>query len=83
MTSIRATAWSTSPSFRWTGAGAVAAAVDLALYDLLGKAAGVPLHRLLGLAGLPLAPTGLSLGAGDEAELLCSARELADWPSLS
>ncbi|KAB1979146.1 enolase C-terminal domain-like protein [Streptomyces triticiradicis] len=61
---------------------AVAAAVDLALHDLLGKAVGRPLHRLLGLGGLPLAPTALSIGAGSEEELLSKGVEFGDWPIL-
>ncbi|MDI5973803.1 enolase C-terminal domain-like protein [Streptomyces sp. SL13] len=60
----------------------VAAAVDMALHDLLGKAAGQPLHRLLGLAGLPLAPTALSIGACPDDELARRGRQLADWPVL-
>lgn len=66
-------------------AGATAAmtsAVDMALHDLLGKASGQPLHRLLGLAGLPLAPTALSIGACPDEELATRARELASWPIL-
>ncbi|CAL9443036.1 enolase C-terminal domain-like protein [Streptomyces sp. NPDC058947] len=61
---------------------ATRSAVDMALHDLLGKAAGQPLHRLLGLGGLPLRPTALSLGAGPDDELVRQARELADWPVL-
>ncbi|MEU3528102.1 dipeptide epimerase [Streptomyces sp. NPDC038707] len=61
---------------------AARAAVDMALHDLLGKACGQPLHRLWGLAGLPLAPTALSIGACPDAELLARGRALADWPVL-
>lgn len=57
-------------------------AVDMALHDLLGKACGQPLHRLLGLAGLPVGPTALSLGACPDDELVGRARALADWPVL-
>ncbi|MFC7264919.1 mandelate racemase/muconate lactonizing enzyme family protein [Streptomyces lutosisoli] len=61
---------------------AVAAAVDLALHDLLGKAAGQPLHRMLGLAGLPLAPSALSIGAGSDDELQRKGRQFGAWPIL-
>lgn len=61
---------------------AVLAAVDLALHDLLGKATGLPLHHLLGLAGLPLPPTALSLGSGSDEELARKGRQLAEWPIL-
>lgn len=57
-------------------------AVDMALHDLLGKASGQPLHRLLGLDGLPVAPTALSIGACSDGELIARARELAAWPVL-
>ena len=60
----------------------VLAAVDMALHDLLGKAAGLPLHRLLGLAGLPLAPTALTVGACPDDELAARGKELAHWPIL-
>jgi L-Ala-D/L-Glu epimerase len=67
------------------GAGlrpAAASAVDTAAHDLLGKAAGLPLHHLLGLAGRPLPPTALSIGACGDDELRRRGRELADWPVL-
>jgi L-Ala-D/L-Glu epimerase len=60
----------------------VRSAVDMALHDLLGKASGQPLHRLLGLAGLPTAPTAVSIGACSDAELVDRARGLADWPII-
>ncbi|TWG01839.1 L-alanine-DL-glutamate epimerase-like enolase superfamily enzyme [Streptomyces brevispora] len=61
---------------------ATRAALDMALHDLLGKATGQPLHRLLGLDGLPMEPTALSIGACPDEELVQQARELADWPIL-
>ncbi|MFR0352437.1 enolase C-terminal domain-like protein [Streptomyces sediminimaris] len=65
------------------GVGPVArSAVDMALHDLLGKACGQPLHRLLGLDGLPVGPTALSIGACPDGELLARGRALADWPVL-
>lgn len=56
------------------------AAVDMALHDLLGKAAGMPLHRLWGLEGLPLPPTGRSIGRRSVDLLLERARQLRSWP---
>ncbi|WP_338675176.1 dipeptide epimerase [Streptomyces sp. SCSIO 30461] len=61
---------------------ATRSAVDMALHDLLGKAAGQPLHRLLGLDGLPVEPTALSIGACSDDELVKQAGQLADWPIL-
>jgi L-alanine-DL-glutamate epimerase-like enolase superfamily enzyme len=58
------------------------AAVDMALHDLLGQVAGLPLHRLWGLAGRPLMPTGLSLGVLPEEMLAERVRKLANWPIL-
>lgn len=68
---------------RLTAAGvtpAARSAVDMALHDLLGKACGQPLRRLLGLAGLATPPTAVSIGAGPAEELLARGKELAEWP---
>jgi L-Ala-D/L-Glu epimerase / N-acetyl-D-glutamate racemase len=64
------------------GQAAAIAAVDLALHDLLGQAAGLPVHRLLGLDGLVLPPTALSLGVMPAAASADRARALAAWPIL-
>lgn len=64
------------------GQSAALAALDMALHDLLGQAAGLPLRHMWGLAGLAPPPTGLSLGVLPEAELVERARQLADWPVL-
>jgi L-alanine-DL-glutamate epimerase-like enolase superfamily enzyme len=64
------------------GQAAALAAVDLALHDLLGQIAGLPLHRLLGLDGLPLPVTALSLGLMSAEASADRARALAAWPIL-
>lgn len=61
---------------------ATVAAVDMAMHDLLGRSVGLPLHQVLGLAGLPLAPTALSIGACSDRELLSRGRLLTEWPIL-
>ena len=58
------------------------AAVDLALHDLLGKRAGLPIRDIWGLNGLAIPPTALSLGQCLEPELLYRAANLSTWPIL-
>ena len=41
------------------------AAVEVALYDVLGKMAGLPLHALFGLSGLPLPVSSYTVGVED------------------
>ena len=50
-------AFPTSPSGR--------AAVEVALYDIMGKLSGVPLYRLFGLSGAPLPVTSFTVGVED------------------
>ncbi len=49
------------------------AALDMALWDLFGKAIGRPIHALLGRAVGPL-PTSVTIGIGDVAHTLDEAR---------
>lgn len=58
------------------------AGLDMALHDLIGHVTGLPLRQYLGLAGLPVGPTGLSLGVLAERELLERARRHVSWPIL-
>jgi L-alanine-DL-glutamate epimerase-like enolase superfamily enzyme len=58
------------------------AAVDMALHDLLGQAAGKPLRALWGLDQESLPPTAISLGHMPLKELLGSAVRLSAWPVL-
>jgi len=60
----------------------VRAAIDMALHDLVGQAAGLPLNYLWGLAGLPIGPTALSLSAGPEDALRAHVAPVAEWPIL-
>lgn len=60
----------------------VLAAIDMALHDLIGQIAGMPLHQLWGLSGLSIAPTGISLGVMNQEKLLKRAKELSHWPIL-
>ncbi|WP_081494900.1 dipeptide epimerase [Bradyrhizobium liaoningense] len=58
------------------------AAMDIALHDLLGQAARLPLHCLWGLHGHVLPPTAISISITDEATRVRRACELAAWPIL-
>ena len=66
-------------AIRWNGAARCA--VDIALHDLVGKVAGLPVHRLLGLsASIP--PTDFTLGL-DEPEVVAErARRASHFPAL-
>lgn len=64
------------------GQPAARAAVDMALHDIVGKRAGLGLHELLGLAGLRLPESAISLGLCSVDEAESRARELASWPIL-
>ncbi|HEY5879270.1 MAG TPA: enolase C-terminal domain-like protein [Nakamurella sp.] len=59
-----------------------ASAVDMAVHDLLGQVAGLPLRRLWRLPEEPAAPTAISLGADDGRLLQQRAMELIRWPVI-
>lgn len=59
------------------------AAIDMALYDLVGKILGVPLYKLLGLnpKGTPL--TSFTIGIEDDPHVMAEkARRAKDYPVL-
>ena len=58
-------------------AGAVVAAVDIALWDILGKSLGVPVYKLLGGACRDFVPCFASAGALSGPDVVDRARELA------
>lgn len=61
---------------------AAVAAVDMALHDLLGKCAALPVFRLLGLDGYRLPDTFASIGIMAPEAAAAKAREFAGWTCL-
>ena len=63
------------------GHGAARCAIDIALHDLVGKVAGVPVHELLGLpADIP--PTDFTIGIDEPAIVAERAARAAGFPAL-
>ena len=60
----------------------VRAAIDMALYDLVGKRLGVPLYRLLGLSPSHLPRTSLTISIDTPAEMAHQAILARDYPIL-
>lgn len=58
------------------------AAVQAALYDIMGKIAGVPLYKLLGLSGRPVPVTSLTVGVEDPALARSRIEILKTFPVL-
>jgi L-alanine-DL-glutamate epimerase-like enolase superfamily enzyme len=63
------------------GHGAAKCALDIALHDLVGKALGLPIHRLLGLSP-EIPPTDFTLGIDEPAVVAERARRSARFPAL-
>jgi L-Ala-D/L-Glu epimerase len=61
---------------------AAKAAVDMALYDLIGKMLGVPLYKLLGLNAAHAAHTSFTLGIDSPTEMAKKALKAIDYPIL-
>ncbi|GAC1303955.1 MAG: dipeptide epimerase [Ktedonobacteraceae bacterium] len=61
---------------------AAKAAVDMALYDLIGKMLGVPLYKLLGLNPAHTAYTSFTLGLDSPTEMAKKALIARDYPIL-
>jgi L-alanine-DL-glutamate epimerase-like enolase superfamily enzyme len=63
------------------GHGAARCALDLALHDLAGKVAGMPVHELLGLSA-DLPPTDFTIGIDAPEVVAERARRAASFPAL-
>ena len=63
------------------GHGAAKCAVDIALHDLVGKALGRPVHRLLSLSP-ELPPTDFTIGIDEPLVVAERARRAAQFPAL-
>jgi L-Ala-D/L-Glu epimerase len=61
--------------------GGAKCAIDIALHDLAGKVAGVPVHELLGLSA-DLPPTDFTLGIDEPAVVAERAARAARFPAL-
>ena len=66
-------------AIRWNGGAKCA--LDVALHDLVGKVAGEPAHRLLGLS-TDIPPTDFTLGLDEPAVVAERARRARAFPAL-
>ncbi len=66
-------------AIRWNGGAKCA--IDIALHDLAGKVAGVPVHRLLGLS-TDIPPTDFTLGLDEPTVVAERARRAGAFPAL-
>ncbi len=61
---------------------AAKAAVDMALYDLVGKLLGVPVYKLLGLSPTQAAQTSYTIGIDTPENMARKAQQARDYPIL-
>ncbi|HEX6779890.1 MAG TPA: dipeptide epimerase [Ktedonobacterales bacterium] len=61
---------------------AARAAIDMALYDLVGKLLGVPVYKLLGLNPTQTPRTSFTIGLDTPAEMARKASQAKDFPIL-
>lgn len=61
-------------------AGSARCVLDLALHDLAGRLAGVPLRSLLGVGDAPLPPTSVTVPIADVDAMVARAGGFADHP---
>ena len=62
--------------------GSARAALDIALHDLTGKIAGLPVCKLLGSKGRALPPTSVTVPITDAEQMKERATKLSDHPAL-
>ena len=65
---------------RMLPAGSARCVLDLALHDLAGRLAGVPLRSLLGVGEAPLPPTSVTVPIADVETMVARAASFADHP---
>jgi L-alanine-DL-glutamate epimerase-like enolase superfamily enzyme len=61
-------------------AGAARCVLDLALHDLAGKRAGLPLRSLLGVGETPVPPTSVTVPIAEREAMVARAASFADHP---
>jgi L-alanine-DL-glutamate epimerase-like enolase superfamily enzyme len=76
---VRAASDRLQAAIRWNGGAKCA--IETAMYDLAGKVAGVPVHRLLGLS-TDIPPTDFTLGLDEPAIVAERAKRAGAFPAL-
>lgn len=67
---------------RFPGDAAARAAIDIALYDMIGKKLRIPLYQLLGLARPTAKITSYTIGIDTMEKMCAKAHEVKDFPIL-